>query len=256
MTLTRLPDNTPQLLRDAGLTVVEVKGWKTRERPASTGHLGAAGVLWHHTGTSTQGWLLSRVLTYVWNVLVNGRSDLAGPLCQLSIGPTGIVYVVAAGRANHAGKARPSGPMAGGDGNTIYVGVEVQNSGTEGYPKPQYEAMVTTGHVLSSKIVHCSSEANRAHKETSETGKWDPGALSMPRFREDIHAAMNARKAPKMNNVQTAQVKLAQAEALIHAAVLDLEKAPDSRTAVHHGADQIKADAKALSEHIDNLPVS
>lgn len=255
--MSRLPANLPKLLRDEGLTVIEVKGWQTRSRPASTGGFDPVGVLWHHTGTSTRGWSLSAILAYVLRVLVGGRPDLAGPLCQLSISPTGTVYVVAAGRANHAGKARASGPIAAGDGNTLYAGVEVQNSGTEGYPKEQYEAMVTTGMVLSHPgVVGCSSEAHRAHKETSVTGKWDPGALVMPRFREDIHAALNARKAPKMNHVQTAHVKLAQAEALIADALHDLEQAPKDRDAVHAGAQAIKADRDQLAGHVEKLPPS
>lgn len=211
MTLAQLPPNTPALLRAAGLHVVEISGWQNRRRPARTGVLAARGVLWHHTGSGDK---IPNDVTddraYAEWLANVGRDDLPPPLCQLSIGRDGTVYVVAAGRANHAGKAKASGPMPAGDGNTLYVGVEIQNNGTEGYGKPQYDAMVKVGVVLSREIVKCVAAANRAHKETSVTGKWDPGALSMPRFREDIDHGMIERKPPPMNHRQKGRVLLEQ----------------------------------------------
>src|SRR4051795_12520666 len=100
----KLPKNTPALLRKHGLKVVEVDGWYDRGRPSSTGELNPVGVLCHHTATTK-----STSITNVLKLLRVGRSDLPGPLCQFSLGRDGTVYVVAAGRANHAGKAKTSG---------------------------------------------------------------------------------------------------------------------------------------------------
>lgn len=166
-------------LRKAGLEVVEIDGWKTRSRPPETGNFNPVGVLWHHTGDTANGKSYAEWLARV------GRSDLPAPLCQLSIDRQGVVYVIAAGRANHAGVAKASGSVAAGDGNSLYVGVECQNNGTEGWSKEQYDAMVTTGAVLGNNIP-CSPRAQRGHKETSVTGKWDPGALDLDAFRTDI----------------------------------------------------------------------
>lgn len=47
MAISRLPSDLPRLLRDAGLTVIEIDGWETRTRPGSTTF---TGVLNHHTG--------------------------------------------------------------------------------------------------------------------------------------------------------------------------------------------------------------
>lgn len=193
MTYRFLPATLPTLLRAAGLTVVELPGWQTAGRPASTGNFNPVGVLWHHTGGAQDG------LGYVKALLVPGRSDLPGPLCHLSIGRNGTVYVVAAGRTNHAGVAKASGSVAAGDGNALYIGIEVQNTGTEGWKPAQYNAMVATGAVLK-ELLGTSVQTQRGHKETSVTGKWDPGMLDMDKFRADIDAhdvAAVARKRGK-----------------------------------------------------------
>lgn len=185
-------------LRAGGLRVVEIDGWQTRSRPESAGGFDPVGVLWHHTGGPQDG------RDYADWLATEGRSDLPPPLCQLSIGRDGTVYVIAAGRANHAGKARASGSVAAGDGNRLYVGVECHNTGTEGWTSEQYGAMVKTGAALA-KLLGSSVRAQRAHYETSVTGKWDPGdpkgvpfngarVLDMDQFRGRIHAAIDAVK--------------------------------------------------------------
>jgi N-acetyl-anhydromuramyl-L-alanine amidase AmpD len=192
-----LPSNLPELLRKHGLTVVEIDGWKTRGRPASTGGFAPVGVLCHHTASSANG-------RAAIPLLVNGRSDLPGPLCHLSLDRQGVVYVVAAGRANHAGKAKASGSVAAGDGNTLYIGIEAQNAGTgEKWPKAQYDAYVLLAAVLSVEVTHNSAQTVRGHKETSVTGKIDPAGptpyeatFDMGKFRDRVAAQIAALKAP------------------------------------------------------------
>ncbi|WP_051548980.1 peptidoglycan recognition protein family protein [Nocardioides sp. URHA0032] len=127
MTYRYLPPTLPKLPRTAGLTVVEIDGWQRRGRPSYTGGFDPVGVLWHDTGGAPGG------LAYAKWLACDGRSDLPAPLSHLSIGRDGAVYVCSAGRANHAGVARPSPSVAGGDGNVLYIGVEVQNTGSEGW---------------------------------------------------------------------------------------------------------------------------
>jgi hypothetical protein len=201
--MTDLPSNLPKLLRDAGLKVIEVPGWRGFGRPASTGGFHPRGVLWHHTGSKDSNPnSIKDDLEYAKWLAEIGRSDLPAPLCQLSVGRDGTVYVCADGRGNHAGKAKASGPVPAGDGNELYAGVECQNSGSEGWSKAQYRSMVTLGAVLSDKVIHCTANANRAHKETSVTGKWDPGLLDMDKFRDDIGEAMKPKPKPKLNTVE------------------------------------------------------
>lgn len=167
------------VLRKAGLEVVELPGWKTRGRPASSGGFDPVGNLWHHTGGA------SNTRDYAEWMAYTGRSDLPAPLCQVAVDRAGVCYVSAAGRANHAGSAKASGPVPAGDGNALYIGWECMNTGSEGWSSAQYDAMVTAA-AATSRHYGWTPAANRAHKETSVTGKWDPGLLDMDKFRRDI----------------------------------------------------------------------
>lgn len=125
-------------LRAEGCVVVEQSGWSSRGRPSSTGSFNPLGVLWHHTGTKSSSSNPHPTLS----MCINGRSDLPGPLCQALIGYDGKVYLIAAGRANHAGEAKASGPMPGGDGNALYVGFEIDYDGTQKMSAAQYDASI------------------------------------------------------------------------------------------------------------------
>lgn len=187
--MNRLPDNTPEILRRHGLKVKVVPGWKTRGRPASTGGFNPVGVLCHHTAT-TVAWTVAAVL----RLLTGGRSGLPGPLCQFGLDRDGTVWLVAAGRANHAGKARSVGSVAAGDGNELYVGIEAFNSGTgEPWPAAQYNAYVLLAAVIQVEFTKNSARAVAGHKETSTTGKVDP-TFNMDVFRKRVAAMMEQIK--------------------------------------------------------------
>ena len=194
------------ILRGAGLRVVEVPGWRTRSRPESTGGFAPRGNLWHHTGGKE-----SDPEAYAQWMGLTGRPDLPAPLAQASIDRAGVVYILAAGRANHAGKAKASGPVPAGDGNALYVGWECHNTGSEGWTPAQYGAMVTAAAVTS-KHYGWSAAANRAHKETSTTGKWDPGRLDMSKFRADVAAEM-ARLSKPSTSALRRELRQAEREA-------------------------------------------
>lgn len=198
MAYKRLPANLPTILRSAGLDVVEVPGWRGRGRPASTGGFDPVGVLCHHTATSQ-----SSSDEAVVRLLVQGRSDLPGPLCHLGLGRDGTVYVIADGRANHAGTAKKSGTVAAGDGNQLYIGIEAFNDGRgEPWPAAQYDAYVRLAAALCVKVTGNSAQTVRAHKETSATGKIDP-TFAMDPFRDRVADLMKAgvdRKRPKAPN--------------------------------------------------------
>ena len=198
------------VLRAADLKVVEVPGWQGNARPASTGGFNPVGNLWHHTGSKdTNPESIEDDYRYAEWLAEVGRSDLPAPLCQLSVGRDGTVYVCAAGRGNHAGNAKASGPVPAGDGNELYLGWECQNNGTEGWTPAQYDAM-RVGAAATSLHYGWSAEANRAHKETSYTGKWDPGLLDMDRFRSDIQRLMedDPMADPNVASLLEAQNKL------------------------------------------------
>lgn len=186
-----LPTNLPGLLRQAGLTVVEVDGWRHRGRPGS---FAPVGVLNHHTGASARGWTRAKELSYARWMFLTGRSDLPAPLCQIALGRSGVVYIGAAGRANHAGTAKASGSVSGGDGNKLYIGIEWMLSGTEAIPATMMEAGIRLNAVLSEKVTGNSVNTISCHYNTSITGKWDIGdpngvqfknvkVLDIPKFR-------------------------------------------------------------------------
>lgn len=241
MTYNRLPKDLPARIRKHGLTVVEIDGWYERGRPASTGDFNPVGCLVHHTASASNG-------RNAIPLLVQGRSDLEGPLCHLSLDRQGIVYVVAAGRANHAGQAKASGTVAGGDGNVLYIGIEAQNLGTgERWPQAQYDAYVRLCAALCVEVTGNSANTVRAHRETSVTGKIDPagptpyeGSFDMDKFRarvaSDIAAARKPTPRKKRRNPWIRSAIKAAAAAIAHtggknkaaaqAAQKDLNKAP------------------------------
>ncbi len=113
--LTWLPD----VLRAAGLPVVETAGWQTRGH----GDVGTIkGVICHHTAGPKAGIYPSL------GVVTKGRPDLAGPLCNLGLGRDGTWYIVAAGKASHAGGGLWQGVH---NGNMEMIGIEAENTGVE-----------------------------------------------------------------------------------------------------------------------------
>ncbi|MER5388384.1 N-acetylmuramoyl-L-alanine amidase [Saccharopolyspora sp. NPDC002686] len=171
------------VLRAVGLPVVETDGWKTRT--AGGAQPRPVGVLEHHTATPAS---YARPAPTV-QMCIDGRPDLDGPLCHGVIGYDGTVHVIAAGRANHAGKARASGPNPAGDGNTLYVGFEWDYQGVNQGPSPeQYDAAVRATRAVLAKLGR-PPEAARGHCETSVTGKIDPGRVDLDKFRRDVAAA-------------------------------------------------------------------
>jgi len=90
------------LARDAGLRVVEASGWTDRGRTWST--LRPEYVVCHHTAATID----------VDRVLIDGRSDLPGPLCNFALHGDDTVVLIASGLANHAGVATISSDQAYG----------------------------------------------------------------------------------------------------------------------------------------------
>lgn len=105
--------------RSTGYRVVEIGGWRSRGHGAMRLVEGVGG---HNTGTpdTAPGDYPSL------NVVTNGRSDLAGPLCNLGLGRDGTIYVVAAGCAWHAGASAWAGFA---DLNDEFLGIEAESGG-------------------------------------------------------------------------------------------------------------------------------
>lgn len=120
----------PEVLRKAGLKVAETEGWASR----GAGDMGTVrGVMCHHTGSLGSGNMPTL------NMLMNGRGGdhpLPGPLAQLGLARDGTFYVVAAGRANHAGRGEWKGVKTG---NSSFIGIEAENAGTPDARWPDWQ---------------------------------------------------------------------------------------------------------------------
>lgn len=165
-----------RVLRDAGLKVVEVDGWKTRGH----GGMGAIqGILAHHTAGPHQSQTSSNYPSL--GVVRDGRAGLPGPLAQLGIGFDGTWYVIAAGRAWHAGTVDDAKY-----GNNHALGIEAENPGDgSAWPQAQYDSYVRGVAAL---IAEWNGKIRvRGHKEAAipHGRKIDP-TFNMAQFRADV----------------------------------------------------------------------
>ncbi|GHJ53026.1 hypothetical protein Nm8I071_23330 [Nonomuraea sp. TT08I-71] len=174
------------VLRAAGVRVVEEGDWRNRSAPGSFSPIG---VLWHHTAAFSSPSRPAPALS----TCINGRSDLPGPLCHALVDYNGVFHLISGGRANHAGEARASGPIPAGDGNAMLIGWEIDYGGDQATDQAmtsaQYNASIAaTGAVLR----HLGRDANhaRGHRETSITGKIDPSFIDLGIMRANVAAWM------------------------------------------------------------------
>lgn len=168
-------------LKDWGLTVVEVAGWETRGDPYFQPH----GHVLHHDVIADQPGNNDRVPS----LIVVGRSDLPGPLCNFWLERDGNVHLVAAGEANHAGQ----GGWRGLSGNHSVWGTEMNNLGTPADPWPdaQLEAMVRLA-AATAEFSGFDASFVCGHKEWAPTRKIDPHSIDMGAFRGRVAAAVKS----------------------------------------------------------------
>jgi N-acetyl-anhydromuramyl-L-alanine amidase AmpD len=177
-----------EVLEDAGLKVAEVPGWRTTGR----GDMGPIkGIICHHTAGPARGNMPSL------GIITNGRPDLAGPLAQLGLGRDGTFYVIAAGRANHAGAGEWQGFDAG---NFNFIGIEAENTGLseDVWPAVQMDAYCRGAAAILTKVgatpLMCCG-----HKEYAlpKGRKIDP-TFDMVAFRGRVEAFMSGAAKPQL----------------------------------------------------------
>jgi N-acetylmuramoyl-L-alanine amidase len=126
------------VIRSAGLEVVEVDGWQTRAR-GSGGYDGTYPwcVMWHHTASDTSAENDVGYICY-------GCPD--APVANLYLARDGVVWVCAAGATNTNGTGGPmmmsKGVVPADDMNRAAVSVEMANNGVgQAWPQVQVDAM-------------------------------------------------------------------------------------------------------------------
>lgn len=107
-------------------------------------------------------------------LLIAGRPGLAGPLCNTALSATGKVWMVAAGRANHAG----TGGWRGLAGNSTVWGTEAQNAGTgQVWPDEQVDAYVALCAAVGEYFGHSPEMVCRHAEWTArKIDPWGPWA--------------------------------------------------------------------------------
>jgi hypothetical protein len=181
----------PDVLRDAGLKVVEHGGWRTR---GHGGFADLAAVVWHHDGSPRGN--SPGVPSYMirnWGA--------AG--AQLWVARDGTWHVIASGVAYHAGRVRPGMPT-----NRTSLGVETDHTTGEAWP-PALLASLRVGTAAILRRINRGSDALHFHKTIcSPVGrKTDPdgldlgperarvGALLTPQQEDDIVASIEELRA-------------------------------------------------------------
>ncbi|HSE16307.1 MAG TPA: N-acetylmuramoyl-L-alanine amidase [Pyrinomonadaceae bacterium] len=183
----------PGVLKDAGLKVSLVDGWEER----GLGDVGNIfGVICHHTGVKNP----SKLNMPTLKSLRDGRkaepglAALPGPLAQLGLGRDGTYFVIAAGRAAHAGK----GSFKGVSGNRQFIGIEAENSGSSNDPWPAVQ-LDAYQRGVAAILKHLGKDESFCcgHKEYAPGRKDDP-SLNMNAFRLAVGTFMNGAPAPSL----------------------------------------------------------
>lgn len=170
----------PAWLAAYGLDVETVAGWQSRgvAFPALP-----KVVVGHHTATGNR----ARGDLPTLAILRDGRSDLPGPLCQIGLGRSGLAYVIASGKANHAGK----GCWGDVTGGAMTVGIEVEHPGTGPWTAVQLDAFDRVAAALLEGL-GATAEAYCGHREWAlpRGRKVDPGGVDLDAQRRRIHALL------------------------------------------------------------------
>lgn len=160
----------PDAIRSYGVPVELLAGWEGRGSDVFNPQV----VVCHHTANPGGGDMPSL------KMLRDGRSGLPGPLCEIGLSRSGIAYIVASGRANHAGK----GSWRGVSGNTNSLGIEAENNGVgEGWSAAQ---LTSYTRICAAILDHLrrGPEWVCGHKEWAPGRKIDPAGIDMNIFRQ------------------------------------------------------------------------
>jgi hypothetical protein len=192
-----------EVLRAAGLSVVEVDDWPYRARSSGGYEDGRPwAVVWHHTASDTTP---DNDVAYI----VDGSAD--SPLANLYIARDGTVWVCAGGATNTNGKGGPfpvsRGTIPTDSANTHVVGVEIANNGVgQTWPREQVDAAFATSLALTAwldlqptdALGHVDwSPGRKIDPATADAvaGPWQPSPVNSSGSWniDDLHAELSAR---------------------------------------------------------------
>lgn len=151
-----------RLMRERGLVVNEVAGWRERGRP---GTFRPQAVIEHHDASTIKSGNAGAL-----PIIISGRAGIPGPLSQWQVARNGEWFVVAAGTANHAGR----GGFRGLTGNSQVWGVEVANDGVGEPYSAQLHHSLNVGLNVLLEVLGRDRGWLCGHKEWAPRRKSDP----------------------------------------------------------------------------------
>ena len=191
-------------------------GWTTRGRDPEHGPFSDVhGLVIHHTGSDA-----GQSDDYLDFLATRGRPGLPGPLCNAATDMDGDLWLIAQGRANHAGQGSNAtlnhvinedyagfkvelkpGPD-NIDGNAVYYGNEVRYDGGQVMTVKQFASAVRWAAAICDHY-NWSALSVIGHREWTGR-KNDPGMCSMYTFRSAVAALLKA--GPTIQESQTTDV--------------------------------------------------
>ena len=225
-----------EALRDHGLTLGFCPGWETR----GSSTFWPQGHVCHHDAIASR-WSTPPGL------LISGRPDLAGPLCNTALEADGTVWLVAAGRANHAG----TGSWRGLVGNSTVWGTEAQNAGTgQVWPDAQIDAYVRLSAALAEYFGFTAEMVCRHAEWTSRKidawGPWEDGhdwSRDMSHFRALV--AQGGNTDMPLNDADLFSIGVIVKKSLADAGLVTLSKAEKRR------AEKLRARLDRIEAELD-----
>jgi hypothetical protein len=187
------------ILRAAGLTVVEYPGWK--DRGQDDGPYVPRGVMWHHDASAPGD--SPGVPAMMANLANNGA--------QCWVDRLGLWYPIAAGRMWHAGRGGPWGVAPRDDGNTYLVGVETDHTTGEDWPAAQHESLRLGTAAIMRAYGWNPANALMGHKEYRPTNP-DPDGLDMSAERRAVAELMKSGLRSDFDQGEDDMVKLIRAK--------------------------------------------
>lgn len=204
------PTEIVAALKDYRIKVVEDQGWKTRGAKDHNSQLRP----FHPYGQAVHHDALSEAVSdaAALRIMREGRIDLSGPLCNGWIDSNSVVYLIAAGNANHAGwnerdvhdrlskglaplgDARNDPDKDGIVGNSFLWGWECRNAGDGRDPWEQLDAMERSCAALAD-VYGWKTAAIAGHRELTAR-KIDPAGIDMHQFRTDVKRIYEAHQGP------------------------------------------------------------
>lgn len=245
-----------KLFEKAGLVVKYANGWGSRGARDDIGNvipLNPTATIVHYTwGRPTSD----------YDTVINGRPNLSGPLCNWYVAPDGVISVIAAYKANHAGVGIiPGSKCYGIEVSWIDEGWKPNLSGLDARPWPKAQrAAVIAMCALINKFHSWNTNKTYGHKETARPigRKFDP-ALDMSAFRHDVSnwggiAAADLEGLDFLAELFKDQNEYIAATRLAHQQAINRQLTAKGQEGSGETASAVLAELRSLRDELESLP--